>query len=514
MKSESNINLMFSHLIEYYGNLHVPILVLDRNLQTVYLNESAEDLLGYTSEALERVGFLNIFSSKTQQQVESSVQIVLENPKSAVQALTDVKIRKKSGKTVHVNFSVKCLMTNDYIVVSLHDLTELMLAQREKDTYMRELNHISKLADIGRLTAGVAHELNNPLMIIRGFAENIQLLIDQGGTNKKEILSQVDPIVKASDRMAKIISTMMKFSRDDEVLMVHVDLWEIVEDTLVFMRNRLSESGIQVERDLRSPLCVVKCDPNQIEQIILNILSNAIHALESVPESNRKIRITLDTKEKVVLGIWNNGPEISNEIKDKVMTPFFTTKGVGEGTGLGLSLSYEIMKGHNGELSFSSAKGKGVEFYLTFPISGVLDSFQKISNKRKILVVDDESFIVDLLSHKLARYGYDVLTAKDGEEAKKILYSCPDIDCIFTDIRMPHVDGFQLIKYIKSIRPQTLIYAISGYAGRRSLEMKVKRLGVHGFLSKPIDHFLFSKVVNEIEDHFRGLESKKTDQAS
>ncbi|MCB9026326.1 MAG: response regulator [Bdellovibrionaceae bacterium] len=503
-------------LEEYYGELHVPIIVLNKKMELVFLNEAAEDLTGYTLKSFNDKGFLNVFSKKNKEEVDSTFKIIFHIHGQSSHVINDITLIKKNGKRVHIDFSVKFSGFNkvDRAIVVLHDLSELVKIQKDKEIYINELNHMTKLADIGQLTAGVAHELNNPLMIVQGFAENIQMLFDQNNYDKDEIKNQISPIIKASDRMAKIIGTMMKLAREDEVVMVHVDLREIVEDALAFLKNRFSEMNIQVEKKMKSPHGVVKCDPNQIEQIILNILNNAFHALQDKPEGGRKIKITLDIKDKVLLSIWNNGPEIPSRIQSQVMTPFFTTKPVGEGTGLGLSLSYGIMKAHGGDLTFSSKKEEGTEFKLEFPIVSLGKIPKKVQFKRNILVVDDEEFILELFKHKLSRYGYEVYTAKNGEEALNVFSFVQNIDCVFTDIRMPKMDGVQLIKQIKKDHAKTLIYAFSGYAGKKALEMKVKRLGINGFLTKPIDHLLFSKIINELEEHFAYIHGKGKDLVS
>lgn len=494
---------------EYYGNLHLPVIVLDGQFRAIYLNEVAEDLLSYSLADLKNRQFHEIFKKDYVDIVRSAIELVGTQKGVASQEVGEVILTKKSGRKVHVEFSVKYLEQLNKLVVTLHDLSPLIKSQKAKEKYEKELNHISKLADIGRLTAGVAHELNNPLMIIRGFAENIQMLFEQDSFERDEILAQVNPILKATDRMTKIISTMMKFARDDDVYMVHVDLWEVVEDALSFLRPLLHENNVVVERKMNSPLGVVKCDPNQIEQIILNIVGNAIHALHDNDLEDRKISISLDLDEQVKLSIWNNGPVIPQGIQERIMTPFFTTKEVGEGTGLGLSLSYGIMKAHDGELSFESSKKEGTVFRLTFPFAGVDENVKKVKVKRKVLVVDDEKFIADLLEHKLARYGYEVIVAYDGEQGKKVFDENPGIECIFTDIRMPRVDGLEFIKHVRQKNKDILVYAISGYVGKKSMELQVKRLGINGFLTKPIDHLLFSKVISTIEEHFNYIGKEK-----
>jgi len=495
---------------DFYECLKDAILVVDNSGTIIYGNSSVESLTGY-GKKLEKLNILDLFKFASCKKVESAIQIVFQSESSAEQSLSDLQLTKKNGRKLHVDFSIKHLERkgSKFFVISIHDLSEMIMHQDEKESYLKELNHMSKLADIGRLTAGVAHELNNPLMIIQGFAENIQMLYEEGNVDEGEVIQQIDPIVKASDRMAKIIATMMKLSRDDDVYMVHVDLIEVIEDTLFLLKSQLRHLDITVEKDFESNVGIVNCDPNQIEQIVLNVLNNAIHALEKNDVDSREIQITIAHNKEIELKIWNNGPPIPKELKDRIMSPFFTTKGVGEGTGLGLFLSYGIMKAHDGDLTFESSESEGTEFTLRFPVPNI-DKNVIISSKaeRTFLVVDDEEFIRDLLSHKLTRYGYRVLQAQNGKEALTVIEKNPDIECVITDLRMPIMDGTQFIKLLRQKNHKTLIYAISGYAGRKSLEMKVKRLGINGFITKPIDHILFSKIVNEIEEHLNYIYGK------
>ncbi|MCB0357913.1 MAG: PAS domain S-box protein, partial [Bdellovibrionales bacterium] len=257
-------------LKKYYDSIHVAVIVLDGNFETLYMNDAAWELTGYDLKALNHKGIMNAFSDSSSAEVLSATEIVFRAKDSSSQAVSGVQMVKKNGRKIPVDFSVKHLKlgSKDCVVITLHDLSKLMKAQKDKETYLEELNHMTKLADIGRLSAGVAHELNNPLMIIQGFSENIQMLFEQNEVfEKDEILQQITPIIKATDRMAKIIKTMMKLARDDEIYMVYVDLWGVVEDALLFLDTRLKEKGIELIKDMKSPLGVVKCDPNQVEQI-------------------------------------------------------------------------------------------------------------------------------------------------------------------------------------------------------------------------------------------------------
>jgi PAS domain S-box-containing protein len=464
-------------------------------------NIAAEALLGYSGYELIGMKLSEFFSSANLDRV-NAIMDILSASNGEVNEL-DLEIRKKSGKSLGINLFASSLEMNrkKRLVISLHDVTELKGRQEEKERSIREMAHVSKLADIGRLAAGVAHELNNPLMIIQGFAENIDLMCeDDPQVSSDELKWQVSPILKAADRMAKIISQLTRLSRNDkDMKLTHVDLIEVVEDIIGFVSNQFSYNDIEVVKDLQGGH-LVKCDPNQIEQIILNIVSNAIHALAAV-EDERRITISIRTEGKhEVLEIQNNGPAIPKSVQEKILTPFFTTKEIGEGTGLGLSVSYGIMKAHGGDLSFDSEEGTGTRFYMRFPKP---QDIKKVFSKSQALglVVDDDQGSRQVIASKLGRFGYQIIQAESAFAALDILKSNSNIEFIFTDIKMPKMDGSRLIQEIRKNDRKVLVYAVSGFMSEAILDHHLSKHGVNGFLTKPLDHDKVSLIVGQIEDH-------------
>jgi PAS domain S-box-containing protein len=479
--------------------LSTPVFVINTLTRKFsYCNSAFEDLSGFTLGEVKKLHWTDLFSEKDSVRARAIYDLLLDNLGQVAEL--DLSFRKKSGRMLAVNLfanSMPSSFSRHFLIISVHDLTHIKKLEKEKELAYREMSHVAKLADIGRLAAGIAHELNNPLMIIQGFTENIEAAIDDGSIEKKELKWLLNPILKASERMAKMISQLTRMSRHDEHLsLATVTLAEIVENVVRLTRNQLNYNEVELIKDYDRNI-VVKCDPNQVEQIILNILNNAVHALQKMT-GKKQLTFKIHAFGGMhALSIHNNGPHIPEGIKEKIMTPFFTTKEVGEGTGLGLSVSYGIMKAHGGDLTFSSKRGLGATFNLLFP---AIENTTIISSPARAigLVVDDEDFARDIIVNELKRYGFRLIEAVNGEEALKVLKSRSDIDFVFADAKMPTMDGISLVKNIRAENKSMLVFAVTGFTGIRSIEDDFTRAGVDGFLAKPLDHEKILACVKQI----------------
>ncbi len=491
----------------FFKDVGHPLIVVDAKTgKVVFSNSSAEDLTGYELKDLKGHLFCKLFEKDANLQIQAALS--LGKNKTSFSGFTEPNLilQKKSKRKVFVDLTANSyhLKGQYYVVFSIHDLSAIKRLQQERERATRELIHLSKLADIGRLAAGIAHELNNPLMIIQGFAENIEILANSSQIDLNELNIQLGEILKASDRMARMISKVSRIVRADDFQMLTVDLQEVAEDVLRLMNPQFVEFKIEIERDFPDQ-SVVNCDPNQIEQILVNILNNAFHAVCENP-GPKKIRISSKLEgDQVVFSLWNNGPVIPEEIKEKIMSPFFTTKEVGKGTGLGLALSYGIMRAHSGDLSFSSGP-EGTEFYLKFPKVAEVELVRPLE-KRSILIVDDDLRALDILKRKLHHFGYHVVTAHNGLEGLEALKSNPKVVAVFSDLRMPKMDGKAFVTAVASSRKDLLIVGVSGYTHSRTSEWELRSAGVSEFLPKPIDMNHFSEIIKRIEIHCEKIKS-------
>ena len=476
----------------------LPIVIVDPKKHTVsFVNPAFEDLCGRPQRDVRGSDATALFSKATQERIAAICEVMGKGGTRFMEE-QDCDLVRRTGRKIPVNIlaSRVHLGSQNWIVLSLHDLSTIRKLQAQRETDLKEMAQVSKLADIGLLAAGVAHELNNPLMIVQGFAENLEMLLDLPQPELEELKTQTGEILKAADRMNRIISQMTRMVRSTDVKFEVVDLQELTQNVLRFINHEVKYSNANVVTAY-AEANLVKCDHNQVEQVIMNILNNALHAL-TLRADERELRISCSHNDGwVELRLWNNGPPIPAEIQDKIMTPFFTTKEVGKGTGLGLAVSFGIMKAHGGSLSFKSNGREGTEFTLRFPKPDILPVEVRPQHlNRAILLVDDDPAALDVLANKVRPFGYQILKVRSGAEAFHSISNHPSIVAVFTDLRMPDMDGLTLCRHIRQfMNPGPAIFAVTGYGLAPSLESELKAAGVTGILTKPINHNAFSALM-------------------
>jgi PAS domain S-box-containing protein len=325
----------------------------------------------------------------------------------------------------------------------------------ERKKMEQQLRQTEKLTALGQLVAGVAHELNNPLAVVMGYAQ----ILSQQESLAERVRKDLLKILHESDRAAKIVRNLLTFARPREPQMVMVDVNRLVTDALETREIQLQGANIQVIRRLAPGFPPTMADPHQIEQVLANLVTNAVqalanhagpHVIEATTEQrNGKLRVT----------IADNGPGISPQILGKIFDPFFTTKGPGRGTGLGLSICYSIMEEHKGKIWVESEPGRGSRFCIELPVvacSNDVDdqivpveepAVDPLASQRRLLLVDDEPEIVNVMKEVLGMSGYCIETAGNGSEAVARLAS-QTYDLIISDLCMPEMGGEKLFRVI------------------------------------------------------------------
>jgi signal transduction histidine kinase len=327
-------------------------------------------------------------------------------------------------------------------------------------TTQAQLVQSEKLSAVGEFVAGVAHELNNPLAAVMGFSE---LLKDADVGQKHR--HHLDLIFKSAQRCQKIVQSLLSFARRHQPERKPVAVDKLVEEVLEIVGYQLRTSNVEVVLQFAPKLPLVLADGHQIQQVVLNLVNNARQAIEAHQSSGR---ITIGTELKnacLHISIRDNGPGIPPENLARIFDPFFTTKEVGKGTGLGLSLCYGLIKEHGGNITVTSQPGSGATFTIELPVSadvtaadsstpaaGHTERFQEGAGKT-ILLVDDEEMLLEMIRDGLKRYGYEVITASNGEAALRELHA-QKIDAICCDIKMPGLNGRQFYDWIRTARPE------------------------------------------------------------
>jgi two-component system NtrC family sensor kinase len=323
----------------------------------------------------------------------------------------------------------------DVLIAEGYETTALLAAEEK-------LHQSEKLAALGSLLAGVAHELNNPLAIVVTQA----VLLREKGTDAATI-ARAEKIEAAASRCARIVKSFLSIARQRPISRGPVKLDAVVQAALDLTVYGLRSNGVAVSVDIPSDLPEVMGDADQLGQVCMNLIVNALHALQTT-DGPRKLRVTAAAdKDEVRLTFADNGPGVPNTIKSRIYDPFFTTKPVGTGTGIGLSLCQSIVRQHEGSLALQDTPDGGATFILTLPLAGhpTLEVPAERDVKTPlpgaaILIVDDEPEIVAALREIVAPLSRRVDTAETGRAALQ-LTALYDYDVIFSDLRMPDLDG-------------------------------------------------------------------------
>jgi C4-dicarboxylate-specific signal transduction histidine kinase len=257
-----------------------------------------------------------------------------------------------------------------HIMGDLRETTqEMERREHELRDKQEQLVQAGKLATLGELTTGVAHELNNPLNNIGLFVGNVIDQIRLGGVDQELLVGELEKAMEQVRKATEIISHLRTFGRAAPVSVERVDVDEVIERSLSLMQEQLRLRGIEVQLDLCSEPLIVFGNAIQLEQVFINLLSNARDALASSPKKTIRIASTVDG-ELIRITFVDSGPGIPRELEQRVFDPFFTTKEVGTGTGLGLSITYSIVKEHGGEITVTPATGGGAGFLIELPAGG------------------------------------------------------------------------------------------------------------------------------------------------
>ena len=340
-------------------------------------------------------------------------------------------------------------------LISVLDVTEQFALEAELDQQREIAYQSEKLSAMGELLAGVAHELNNPLSVVVGYSMMMQTSVEDPALKK-----QVDNIAQAADRCSRIVKAFLSMARQRPMELAQCSMNEGLLAALDIAGHGLRKSSVNVEIALDENLPDVEADEDQIIQVFTNLLVNAGNALEDQPEPRKlvlKSAVSHDNRHAVV-SVIDNGPGIPAEVKSRIFEPFFTTKEVGEGTGIGLAFCHRVVKSHDGELSVHSEPGQGAEFRLSLPCkTGIAKkpapAIEPVkTSPGRILVVDDEAGVADMVSDILTNAGYDVEKRYDSQEALALLRT-DSFDAVLSDMRMPGLDGPALYIELKKLDP-------------------------------------------------------------
>jgi two-component system NtrC family sensor kinase len=378
-----------------------------------------------------------------------------ESKRAALEAGASDFVTKPFEQT-ELLLRVRNLLEMRFLHRDLRRQNETLEVQIQERTH--QLLEAGKLATMGNLLAGVAHELNSPLSVILGQVG----LFSQTGVDPKA-RARVKDIGEAAERCVRIVRSFLTMARRHPPERGHVSLNHLLREAVELLSFELRIASIEIVYDLERDLPLVWADGHQLKQVIVNLVTNARQAVQdSAPPRQLRLATRYDERHSSVgIEVADSGPGIPAELRARVFEPFFTTKPDGEGTGLGLALARGMVEGHGGSIEIESTPGEGARFIISLPLgappesqeeSGELQAAGPVVGK-SILVVDDEPAVASLLAEALSRDGYKVDMAANGAVALRML-GARDYDLIISDSGMPELNGRELYREIERREPR------------------------------------------------------------
>jgi signal transduction histidine kinase/CheY-like chemotaxis protein len=389
------------------------------------------------------------------------------------------------------------------------------LARSEK-----QLQQVMKLQAIGTLAGGIAHDFNNILFPIVGYTELTMDDIPEGNPSRNNL----EEVLKAANRAKKLVQQILTFSRQNDQEFKPLKVQCLIKEALNLLRATIP-SSIEIHTSIDQDCGLVKGDPTQIHQVIMNLGTNAYHALQ---ETGGKLEVILketylsyEQSQQMVgmkvgrhleLTVKDNGHGMSPQVLERIFEPYYTTKEQGKGTGLGLSVIHGIIKNHGGDISVYSQAGVGSIFRVYLPVIDDIDmeieapeTVSESNGNEHILLIDDEESILDIERRILERLGYSVTPITDSEAALKEFKARPDaFDLVITDMTMPKITGDRLAQSLMAINPHIPVILCTGFNEDIS-EEKALSMGIDKFVMKPIVKNELAHTIRTVLDNPKSL---------
>jgi len=387
-------------------------------------------------------------------------------------------------------------------------------AKQEQLELEKQLLHAQKLEALGTLTGGIAHDFNSILAAMMGYTELLLRMVPHHG-KEYDYLKRV---YQAGIRGKNLVRQILTFSRKKQPQLKYLDVIPLVKETLAMMRATLPTS-IEFQIQMPDECRVILVDPNQFQQVLVNLCTNALHAMEDhggvirieieewVTSSNQYPSQQFEEGEYLRITIRDSGVGMDKKIVERIFEPFFSTKEIGKGTGLGLSVVYGIIEKHGGKILVESELGKGSAFMVFFPILDKAAEPEEnaepiqdaLEGNEKILVLDDELEFARFVEISLKNNGYQVTVQQDSRSAlKQLIENSSYFDLIITDLIMPHLSGLELSAKINALRPNLPILLMSGYEDQLLSSQDLEEIGIKKIIHKPFNIFKLLKNVKQV----------------
>ena len=486
-----------------FDNATDGIMVLNKNGKIINVNQKTCELHGFDKEALIGIHIDLLEANGDKDKREETTERILNGET----LIYETEHYKKDGSKILLEVSSKSLDIegHTYIQSFSRDITE-------KKRIQEQLMHSQKMESIGSLAGGISHNFNNILTAILGYAELLLEFSELDDTSKQRVRN----IESAARKAGVMVSKLLSFARRDSHEVLTLSLNDLISDSAKLFEGVL-DKRIGLKINLCENIPVVEGDPNQIEQVVMNLMVNARDAMPEggliiiktgVIEVGRNSFNTpsyIKSGKYAVMSVSDTGCGIPAEIRDRIFDPFFTTKEKGKGTGLGLASVYGIVKDHQGYISVQSEVGKGTNFDIYLPVSEkivphlIKPRNHSVAGSESILLIDDDKDVLNLIRDILESHGYNVIPLNNPLTAVDVFRNQAGmVQLVITDIMMPLMEGSELIKSLRKAKPEIKIIAISGYTETNIVNNE--EIKADAFIRKPFEKIELLSTVRRLLD--------------
>ncbi|MDM8537628.1 PAS domain S-box protein [Desulfobacterales bacterium HSG17] len=506
---EKSLREKEQHYRELFDQANEGLLVMTIDGQIVDANKAFADMHGYPLDEIKNINIRDIDVLR-ENTLEDRADIINRIQNGEVTRF-EVEHYHKDGHILSLNVTTSLIYLGDtaYFLAFHQDVTE-------QKQISANLQQSQKMESIGTLAGGIAHDINNILFPILGHSEMMIEDIPEDSPFRNDL----NQIYNAALRASELVKQILTFSRQKDGELKLMKMQPIIKEALKLIRSTIPTT-IDIKQNLQSDCGPIKADPTQIHQIVMNLATNAYHAMEG---TGGELNVRLNEVEfgktdlfdsdltpgsYACLTVADTGAGMDKNLQEKIFDPFFTTKEKGKGTGMGLSVIHGIVKSMGGTIHVYSKPGKGTEFHVYLPLVENLSEKQNIHQPQEsilggiehILLVDDEDIVVTVVKQMLERLGYQVTSYTSSIDALEAFRASFDIfDIVITDMQMPNMSGDKLSFELTKIRPDIPILLCTGFSETMSDE-KATSLGINGFLLKPI-------VINDLSHKIREVLDK------
>ena len=492
---------------------------LERCVQGVKINDVNQATLDLHQAKSKEQLFQGLETTFTPESLVVFKKELIDIWNGKTQATYDAVVQTFNDEVRYVTISYKVVPgyeeSLDKVLVTLVDITGKTLADKQKNKLEIQLQQAQKMEAIGTLAGGIAHDFHNILAAILGYAE----MAREDSPPESIAARDLDKVLEGGKRAKSLVQQILAFSRQDDMERIILQPASIVKETITMLRPSLPTT-IEITQDIDAVTGLVFVDPTQLNQILMNLCTNAFHAMEDtggtlditlkeVTLSNEDLVHEPDVTAGIFiqLSISDSGTGIAPTVKEKIFDPYFTTKETGKGTGMGLAIVHGIVKSYKGFITLYSEPGEGTAVHVFLPVIEK-EQLPEIGDVEpipvgidRILFIDDEKILAEMGKSMLERLGYQVTVRNNSIEALETFQNQPDLfDLVITDQTMPGMTGADIARRMIQIRPDIPIILCTGYSTVIS-EEKAKSIGIKEFAFKPLSKKDMAVLIRKVLDN-------------